>query len=110
MSDKIDKIEFKEIPDKTLAGNDLTKLQAMGENLTKLADEWNKLADAGNLDPADPNRSTAIDTAHKALKNLPIKIVNLTQVKMEETVFLGGSRKRRQSKKRRNHKNHNNNQ
>ena len=105
---------FNEIPANTLAGNDLDKLTDMIESLKVLGDKWNALAAAGKpVDPAsytDNDRTAAIAAAHKELKDSKIKIVNLTDVPLEKTVFLGGSRKKRQSKKRKNHKNHNNNQ
>ena len=111
MAEKVEKIDFNEIPADTLAaGVDLEKLKAMGASLVKLAELWNALATAGMIDgTTDPNKPNKIDTAHKALKDSKLKIVDLNNVELDKTVFLGGSRKRRQSKKRRNHKNHNNN-
>lgn len=109
---QVEEIKFEAIPENTLtAGVDLDKLKAMGENLTKLAAEWNALATVGSIDATiDPNKPNKIAAAHKALKDSKLKIVDLNKVELDKTVFLGGSRKRRQSKKRRNQRNHNNNQ
>jgi hypothetical protein len=99
---QVEEIKFNTIPEKKLdVGSELTKIQAMGVHLKILAELWNAMAAA---------EADAVKAAYKALQESKIKIVDISNVDMEKTVFLGGSRKRRQSKKRRNQRKHNNNQ
>ena len=99
---QVEEIKFNTIPEKKFDdGSELTKIQAMGVHLKILADLWNAIAAA---------EEDAVKAAYKALQESKIKIVDISKVDMENTVFLGGSRKRRQSKKRRNQRKHNNNQ
>ncbi len=101
--EKTQVVTFSAISKDNLTSNDnYTRLVLMETQLTELASAWNKIVSA--------TTTTDGDSAYKELQKSHIKIVNLKDIKPEEKVFLGGSRKRRQSKKRKNHKNHNNNQ
>ena len=99
---QVEEIKFNTIPEnKLVEGSELTKIKAMGTHLKTLADLWNAMAAA---------EADAVKAAYNVLQESKIKIVDISNVDMEKTVFLGGSRKRRQSKKRRNQRKHNNNQ
>jgi hypothetical protein len=103
-------IPFNNIPKGTWtpAGTEYDRLVEMKGHINAIAAAWNNIAAAGG---SDNNKSVLVAGAYKELKDLKIKIVNLTDIKDPAAlVFLGGSRKKRQSKKRKNHKKHNNNQ
>ena len=76
------------------------KMLALRTELNTLQGLWAAVVVAGTANPVDP---AVVTTAYKALKDAPLKIINL-----EKGVFLGGSRKKRQSKKRKNQRKHNN--
>ncbi len=102
-------VTFPEIPAGAWAADtnpEYIRMLALRTELDTLKGLWEAVVAAGATavsDPRVPANDTAVTTAYKALKDAPLKIINL-----EKGVFLGGSRKRRQSKKRKNHKKHNN--
>ena len=105
-------VTFPEIPEGAWAADtnpEYIRMLALRTELDTLKGLWEAVVAAGetavpaNNGPRVPANDTAVTTAYKALKDAPLKIINL-----EKGVFLGGSRKRRQSKKRKNHKKHNN--
>lgn len=110
----LESVNFNAIPNGTLAaGDNLTRLTTMRTNLHTLAGLWNALATEGapaanNTPAAIAARTAAIKTAHKALQDSKLKIVNLDGIDPNDIVHLGGSRKKRQSKKRKNQRKHNN--
>jgi hypothetical protein len=106
-------VTFPVIPEGAWAADtnpEYIRMLALRTELDTLKGLWEAVVAAGATaapinagDPRVPANDTAVTTAYKALKDAPLKIINL-----EKGVFLGGSRKRRQSKKRKNHKKHNN--
>ncbi len=77
-------------------------MAALRGQLVAMSALWNAVADP-NVDAA------ATTAAYNALKAGP-KLVNVTNLNVNDNVFLGGSRKKRQSKKKKNQRKHHNNQ